>query len=121
MNEKRKHRRIDSVNQSYLCVDEQGIVINEGMGRTLNVSESGILLETHFANVPNHILTLTIALDDELVEITGKIVHSSAGEDGKYHAGVQFMDIDDTALNLLRKYISIFLEENKESLLPPIS
>lgn len=121
MKEKRKHPRIDSLNHSYVCVDQEGVVVNEGMGRTLNVSESGILLETHFSTVPNHFLTLTLALENKLVDITGKIVHSSAGEDGRFQAGIQFMDVGESALEVLREYIRIFLEENKESQLPPIS
>ena len=47
-NEKRKHPRVNALNLSYICLDEDQQVIKQGMGRTLNVSESGILLETHF-------------------------------------------------------------------------
>jgi hypothetical protein len=45
---KRKHERIQSLNLSYICLDEDANIIKQGMGRTLNISESGILLETHF-------------------------------------------------------------------------
>jgi hypothetical protein len=40
--EKRKHARFNSLNLSYVCLDENNQVIKQGMGRTLNVSESGI-------------------------------------------------------------------------------
>ena len=44
--EKRKHYRVDSLNLlSYTCQDEEGNLVKHGMGRTLNVSESGILLK----------------------------------------------------------------------------
>lgn len=114
--EKRKHRRVDSLNLSYFCEDEKGVVVNEGMGRTLNVSESGILLETHFATVPSHYLSLTIAIGDDLVDIRGRIVHSSTGEDGKFQAGIQFLDIDDHALEILKKFIQLFIEETQKHL-----
>ena len=45
---KRKHERIQSLNLSYICLDEDNNIVKQGMGRTLNISESGILLETHF-------------------------------------------------------------------------
>lgn len=106
--EKRKHDRVESLNLSYICEDEKGIIVNEGMGRTLNVSESGILLETHFATVPGHYLNLTVAIEDDLVDIRGRIVHSSTGEADKYQAGIQFLDIDDHALEILKKFIRIF-------------
>ncbi len=113
--EKRKHCRVDSLNLSYVCEDEKGVVINEGMGRTLNVSESGILLETHFATVPSHYLSLTIAIEEDLVDIRGRIVHSNTGEDGKFQTGVQFLDIDDNALEMLKKFIRIFISESQKS------
>ena len=45
--DKRKNQRIDSHNLlTYSCLDKNGAVITQGMGRTLDVSEGGILLET---------------------------------------------------------------------------
>ena len=35
--EKRKHARINSLNLSYVCLDENNKIIKQGMGRTLNV------------------------------------------------------------------------------------
>ena len=47
-NNKRKHARYDSLNLlTYVCVDSDGKEWNQGMGRTLNISESGLQLETH--------------------------------------------------------------------------
>ena len=46
--EKRIKPRADSHNiLSYVCLDEENEIVEQGMGRTLNVSEGGILLETH--------------------------------------------------------------------------
>jgi len=53
--DKRRHIRIDSFNLSHVCLEEDGMVINECVGKTLNVSESGILLETRFF-IPNNCL-----------------------------------------------------------------
>jgi len=44
-NDKRLHLRIDSLNLlAYSCIDDTGQVVVQGMGRTLNVSQGGILL-----------------------------------------------------------------------------
>ena len=112
---KRENPRFDSHNLlSYAVHDESDNLVRQGMGRTLNVSESGILLETHFATVPSHYLSLTIAIEEDLVDIRGRIVHSSTGEDGKFQAGIQFLDIDDHALEILKKFIRLFIEESQK-------
>jgi hypothetical protein len=74
--EKRKHARVSSLNLSYVCLDEKDKIVKQGMGRTLNVSESGILLETHFPIDNKHIVTLTLGLEEELVDIKGRPVHT---------------------------------------------
>ena len=113
--EKRRHVRIDSLNLSYICVNEKGEIVNQGMGRTLNVSESGILLETHFAIEPKHLLAMTIAFEDELVDISGKVVHCREKEDGKSEAGIEFLEIDETAFEILKKFITLFKKSQSDN------
>jgi hypothetical protein len=106
--EKRKHARIDSLNLSYFCLDENNQIIKQGMGRTLNVSESGILLETHFPIDAKHTITLTLGLEDDLVEITGRPVHSHTNDDGKHEVGIEFLKTNEKALKVLKQFIDAF-------------
>ena len=103
---KRKHERIHSLNLSYICLDEDENVVKQGMGRTLNISESGILLETHFPVEPNHVVQLTISLEEELLDLKGKPVHVRSCDEGKYEVGIQFVELDQNATDLLKKFIS---------------
>ena len=103
---KRKHERIKSLNLSYICLDEDENIIKQGMGRTLNISESGILLETHFPIEPNHLIQLTISLEEDLLDLRGKPVHVRSSDEGKYEIGIQFIDLDKDASKLLKKFIS---------------
>ena len=103
---KRKHERIRSLNLSYICLDEQENIIKQGMGRTLNISESGILLETHFPIELQHVVQLTISLEEDLLDLKGKPVHVNSREKGKYEIGIQFIDLDQHATDLLKKFIS---------------
>jgi c-di-GMP-binding flagellar brake protein YcgR len=103
--EKRKHARISSLNSSYICLDEKNKKVKQGMGRTLNVSESGILLETHFPIDAKHIVLLTIGLEEDIVDIKGKAVHSKTNAQGLYEVGIQFMDTDKKANKILKKFI----------------
>ncbi len=114
--DKRRHTRVDSLNLSYVCIDENNIVVHEGMGRTLNVSESGILLEIHFSAETTHYLSLTIAFEDDLIDIRGKIVHSRSGKHGTFEAGIEFVEMDEPGLRVLKKYIKLFREYENSGL-----
>ena len=104
--DKRKHERIHSLNLSYLCLDENHNIVKQGMGRTLNISESGILLETHFPVESTHVIQLTISLEEDLLDIKGQPVHITPKDDGKYEIGIQFIEPDPDTTRRLKKYIS---------------
>jgi c-di-GMP-binding flagellar brake protein YcgR len=112
--EKRKYTRVNSLNLSYVCIDENGEILNEGMGRTLNVSEGGILLETGFCILPKQNLMLTIAVEDHLLDIKGKVVRCGEDKANKFHTGVEFLDIDEAASTILKKFIQLFNSEQLE-------
>lgn len=101
----RKHQRVTSLNLADVHVLDNGGIANSGIGRTLNVSESGILLETHFPMNTDQQLALTIALGDELLEIRGKVVYSRKGDNGKYQNGIQFMGYDKPAMPILKSFM----------------
>jgi len=103
---KRKHERIRSLNLSYICLDEANNIIKQGMGRTLNISESGMLLETHFQIEPEHIVRLTISLEEDLLDIKGKPVHTRTNQEGKYEIGIEFFEFDQNSIELLKRFIS---------------
>ena len=111
--DKRKHLRVNSLNLSYVFVDGDNDEEKQTIGRTLNVSESGILLETHIPVNLNDKLLLTIGLKEDLVNIKGKVVHIAKDEHGKYEVGVQFKDKDESATEILEKYINAFKNQKQ--------
>ena len=81
------------------------------MGRTLNVSEAGIRLETNLSvDIGRHMM-VSIGLEEELVDIRGRVVHSKLNEDGNYELGVEFFDKDAPTSEILKKYIKAFREQ----------
>lgn len=112
--EKRKHVRFNSLNLSYVCLDEDDKVIKQGMGRTLNVSESGILLETHFPIDRGHTVTLTLGLGEDLVDIKGRPIHTRTNTGGKHEVGIEFIDLEQKASRSLKKYIDAFRGQNEK-------
>jgi len=109
--EKRKHQRFDSLNLSYVCLDEDQRAIKQGMGRTLNLSESGILLETHFPIEERHAIVLSIGLGDDLVDVRGRRVHVNALEQGLYEIGIEFVDPEETVIRSIRQFLQALSQE----------
>ncbi len=108
--ERRRHSRIDSLNLLwYACIDEKNQVVREGMGRTLNVTEDGILLETHRPIDPKEVLSLCIGVKDDVLDVKkGKVVYCNRGKDGKFRSGIEFKEADETAIRTLKKVIIAF-------------
>ncbi len=102
----RKHRRIKSLNLSYICLDENNNIVKQGMGRTLNLSESGILLETHFPIELEYLVLLTIALKEDLLEIKGKPIHARSIETGEFEVGIEFLEPNQDSIRLLENFIN---------------
>lgn len=113
--EKRRHIRIKSLNLSDVVVDEKGDIVLQGMGRTINVSESGILLQTHFGIEVDQIVSLTIAFGDDLVDIRGRVAHARRSDDGTSETGIEFLEMDDASRQILRKFVKAFDQQNRES------
>jgi hypothetical protein len=81
------------------------------MGRTLNVSQGGILLETHVEIDSKYTVSLTIGLEEDLVDINGEIIRSTQGKDDNYESGIRFHEMDEAAFQILMKYIKAFEEQ----------
>jgi hypothetical protein len=103
----RKHKRIDVQNLLYFCVKENGDIVQQGMGRTLNVSESGIRLETRFPMDSKRVVCLTIGFEDDIVDLNGKIEYYIAKQN-TYEFGIRFLEMDERSRLVLHEYIKLF-------------
>jgi c-di-GMP-binding flagellar brake protein YcgR len=107
--EKRKSRRFDSTNLlSYVCLDENNSEVMQGMGRSLNVGEGGIRLETHVPIDQQCIVYLTISMEDDLMSFKGNITYQRKREDGKFELGIEFTEMDEKERRFLKQYIILF-------------
>ena len=111
---KRQYPRFDSLNLSYICLDENGTLVRQSMGRTLNVSQSGICLETCFEIDPRFMLSMTMALEEDLVDIRGRIIYCRPGSMENFETGVEFVEVDEESRLVLEKFIRLFKEYEME-------
>ena len=93
--QRRKYERKDSLNLiDYVVLGPEGNPVSRRMGRTLNVSEGGILLETHHPLKQGQSVVITIALEEDIVEINGHVVYIKPCEEELFCSGIEFAEID---------------------------
>lgn len=116
---RRKFERNRALNLvDYIILDEDGRRLSRGMGRTRNVSEGGLLLETHRPLQDGQIVLITLGLKEDTVQLRGKIMHqeppASFSEDTRYCAGVKFTATNKQGMEALKKYIMALRGSNRQ-------
>jgi c-di-GMP-binding flagellar brake protein YcgR len=89
--ERRKHPRVKVYHPiSYVCTDGNGCIVQQNMGVVLNISQSGILIETADSVFSNHITVISVDLNKNIIEISGKVAYCKKNESEKYRVGINF-------------------------------
>ncbi|MBU0682223.1 MAG: PilZ domain-containing protein [Proteobacteria bacterium] len=101
----RKHARTDSLNLSFFCIDKDDNVMAQGMGRTLNLSETGILLETSVQMTPGQSVDMEIALQNDIIDARGTVAHSKAIDDDHFHTGIEFNHLSHADMEILKTHL----------------
>jgi c-di-GMP-binding flagellar brake protein YcgR len=105
---KRKNPRVKISNGiSYVCIDENGNEIEQGMGRAIDISLGGMLLETSVPIESKYILIATIDLEGNLIEIRGKIANSKKIESGEFLNGIQFLETPERQIKIIAEFIKV--------------
>ena len=113
--DQRKFERKDSLNIiGYDILGEEGESVLHGMGRTLNVSESGLLLETHNPLSKGQTLMITVGLEDDTVELKGHVTYVASASSETFNSGIEFMEIDENGKRVLGKFLEA-LKNAKEA------
>lgn len=106
---RRWHRKSTLNLVEFVVLGENGEHLSRGMGRTRNVSEGGLLLETYRPLQPEQNVLISVGLGDDLVELKGRIVHLHPpippSSKDRHCSGVELTEIDQDGKRLLKKYI----------------
>jgi len=106
--EKRSYIRMDSLHLlDYLIIDREGWQTTHSMGRTLDVSEHGMKLEVTQPVSNGDTMLITVGLENELIDLTGEVKYSKKISN-RYTIGIEFSDISDNGIRILKKYIIAF-------------
>jgi len=91
----------------YLVIDQQGQQTTYSMGRTLDVSENGLKLETTQPISKGDTLIITVGLEDDLVDLRGEVIHTE-DFDEYFVTGIEFQDISEEGRRIFKKYAEAF-------------
>ena len=103
--ERRRTQRLTTLNLlEYDILSEDGRVEGMGMARTVNISETGLLLETGQFFETGQKLRITLGLDNALVKLVGKVVHSAPVDDELCSTGVMFLEFSEANRAIYKTY-----------------
>lgn len=103
--ERRRAERRYAMNfLDYEIVSPEGETLGRGLARTLNVSETGLLLETGQFFEPGQLLRIAMGLENDLVQLTGRVAHSRPRDDDLCTTGVHFIEFDQPNQRTFLRY-----------------
>ena len=110
--ERRRYPRVESVNLVSMGKIHEDTPV--GVGRTLEISAGGALLEMA-APYPRHtVFQLDLALGNELLPVKAEIRHIHAEDDGSYKVGVHFLQLEPAARQRLESHLEARLPGEQE-------
>jgi hypothetical protein len=108
---RRQTQRQNALNLlDYTALGADGEIAFRGLGRTLNVGENGLLLETHQPLTAGQTVRITIGLREDLVDLQGRVVRIEPDGAEKYQAGIEFASLDDDGRRIFGAYLAAFKE-----------
>jgi c-di-GMP-binding flagellar brake protein YcgR len=106
---RRRHPRIRTSNHvAFVCIDEDGNEVAEGIGSALDLSLGGVKLATKEPVETPFILLLAVDLEDDLLEVKGRVVYSQRSDDGRYTAGIRFVDAEEKHHRIIRNFVKAY-------------
>ena len=88
----------------YEVLSAEGAVTGRGLARTLNVSDTGLRLETGQFFDPGQQLRITLGLENDLVQLVGRVVNSEPEGDDLCRSGILFVEFDEAEKKTYQKY-----------------
>ncbi|MGD8353284.1 MAG: PilZ domain-containing protein [Pseudomonadota bacterium] len=105
---KLRHKRLETLNLVSLShKDPDGRVDLETVGRTLDLSEGGILLECS-QRVPSESRDVEVVLGirEHVIKVTGEIVHMRDLDEGNIGLGIAFKNLSDEDARVIIDFMS---------------
>jgi hypothetical protein len=111
----RRHKRITTHNLlSYVCLDEDGSPLDQGVGSTLDISQGGLLMGTS-EPVHSKFLKLTfIDTQNELVNIKARTIYCIEKKPKNFLVGICFIESTKRINKIMEEMIKSFTDFNND-------
>jgi hypothetical protein len=106
--ERRRHSRYGALNLLHFSAPSGDRPVVQGMGRTLNVSQAGLSLETHAPVAPGQSIALTVGLKEDLVVFEGRVIHCAQGPENAWVIGIALDAMPESSREAFQRYIAAF-------------
>jgi c-di-GMP-binding flagellar brake protein YcgR len=114
--ERRKHARIKTDNlMSYICLDNDSNELGQGIGTAVDISQGGLLLESHSPIDANKILLEFVGADNELIEINGDIAYCKETKIGMFQTGVRFCESTENIRKAIINMVKVYNIQKKQA------
>jgi hypothetical protein len=106
MDDRRKFPRVKTCNLiSHLSFDDNGMKISQGLGRALDISKGGMLLETPDPIPSAQLSLMAVDKDNILFEIEAELVYCKKSAPGLYQSGIRFIGTEEQVISYVTRLI----------------
>lgn len=108
--ERRKYPRIEAENDvSYVLFNADREIIDQGKGKTLDLSQSGTLLETEKPLNGSFVILITLDLEGKRVKVQGQVANTrESDKSGSYRAGIEFVGSRDEQIRAIIAFVKVY-------------
>jgi hypothetical protein len=115
VDERRKSARVKTDNLiSHVTIDEAGRWTSQGMGRALDISRTGMMLETACPLESGHLSIMTVDVNNKLIEIQGELIYCRKSDTAMYHSGVNFIGTNDQITKFVTQLIKVYFRQKNK-------
>lgn len=105
--ERRRTARVEKIQLVQVSrIDQEGFEADVATGRTLNLSPGGMRLELSHALPLRALITLSLGLAEDIVEMTGRVVYLEVVDDERVAIGIAFVDLDPAIGAKIERYLN---------------
>ena len=114
--ERRKYPRVKIFNSiSYVGYDEDNNIIEQNIGVAIDISQSGLLIESAQKVESEYLSLMASNQNNELVEIDARVAYCRKLDSGKYHVGITLRGSHDDNIRFVKELIRAFHYRKKYS------
>jgi hypothetical protein len=92
---------------SYVCLESNGNEVGQGMGKGINVSSSGILIETHNPIKSQDISLMVSCEEDEIIHIKGKVIYCRTEDSVMFRTVIKFLETNERIRFFVKNMITV--------------